>query len=148
MTGLPDVMKTKSGALDCDIKLCGSLCCRNCAVLTAEELAELIESVRKEYALELEPERYFRQARGERGIYFAVKMIKGQCIFLNKERRCRIYRCRPTLCELYPVIDVDSVDERCPVASKLPEAKLALLKRRYADEVDERIRGEQTFLFV
>ncbi len=137
-----------NGAFDCDIKLCGSLCCRNCAVLTANELTDLIAKARKEYDMELDPEKYFRQARGERGIYFAVKMIKGQCIFLNKEKRCRIYRCRPALCELYPVIDADAVDERCPIVSKLPGEKLALLKRRYADEVDERIQGEQTFLFV
>jgi Fe-S-cluster containining protein len=38
-------------------------------------------------------------------------MIKGQCIFLNREKRCRIYRCRPELCELYPAVDVDAVDE-------------------------------------
>ncbi len=86
-----------SGALDCDIKLCNSLCCRNCAVLTADELTELVADVRKEYALELDPGKYFRQAKGEHGIYFAAKMIRGQCIFLNKEKRCRIYRCRPTL---------------------------------------------------
>ena len=137
-----------SGTLDCDIKLCNSLCCSSCAVLTAEELAELISGVRKEYALELDPEKYFRQAKGEHGIYYAVKMIRGQCIFLNKEKRCRIYRCRPTLCELYPVVGGDAVDERCPVAHELPREKLALLKRRYMDEVDERIQKEQEFLFV
>lgn len=136
------------GAMDCDIKLCGSLCCRNCAVLTQNELTDLIEKARKEYALELDPEKYFRRAKGERGIYFAVKMIKGQCIFLNKEKRCRIYRCRPALCELYPVIDADAVDERCPIVHKLPGEKLAFLKQRYAIEVDENIRSEQTFLFV
>ena len=137
-----------NGALDCDIKLCGSLCCRNCAVLTADELTGLIAKVRKEYALELDPGKYFRQAKGEHGIYYAVKMIRGQCIFLNKEKRCRIYRCRPALCELYPVIDVDAVDERCPIVSKLPQETLDGLKRRYAEEVDEGIRKEQRFMFV
>lgn len=132
----------------CDIELCNSLCCRNCAVLTKDELAKLITNVRKEYALEIEPGKYFRKAKGEHGIYFAVKMIKGQCIFLNKEKRCRIYRCRPALCELYPVIDVDAVDERCPIASKLPQETLEVLKRRYADEVDQRIQAEQRFMFV
>jgi Fe-S-cluster containining protein len=117
-------------------------------VLTPEEVEELIANVRKEYSLELEPGKYFRQAKGEHGIYFAVKNIKGQCIFLNKEKRCRIYRCRPTLCELYPVIDVNAVDERCPIAGKLPQEKLAFLKRRYADEIDERIQAEQRFLFI
>ncbi len=137
-----------SGALDCDIKLCNSLCCRNCAVLTADELTEMIADVRKEYAFELDPGKYFREAKGEHGIYFAVKMIRGQCIFLNKEKRCRIYRCRPALCELYPVVDVDAVDERCPVVHELSQEKLAFLKRRYADEVDERIQKEQKFMFV
>ncbi|MDD5473906.1 MAG: YkgJ family cysteine cluster protein [Candidatus Methanoperedens sp.] len=137
-----------SGTLDCDIKLCNSLCCRNCAVLTADELTELVADVRKEYALELDPGKYFREAKGEHGIYYAVKMIRGQCIFLNKEKRCRIYRCRPALCELYPVVDVDSVDERCPVVHKLPQEKIAFLKRKYADEVDERIQKEQKFMFV
>jgi Fe-S-cluster containining protein len=137
-----------SGIINCDIKLCGSLCCRNCAVLTQDELSELVANVRREYALEIDPKRYFRKAEGEHGIYFAVKMIKGQCIFLNKEKRCRIYKCRPTLCELYPVIDVDAVDERCPIASKLPQEKLDGLKRRYADEIDERVQSEQRFLFV
>ncbi len=136
------------GALDCDIKLCNSLCCRNCAVLTADELTELVADVRKEYALELEPGKYFREAKGEHGIYFAVKMIRGQCIFLNKEKRCRIYRCRPTLCELYPVVDVDAVDERCPIANKLPQETLDGLRRRYAEEIDGRIQNEQTFRFV
>lgn len=137
-----------SGALDCDIKLCNSLCCRNCAVLTADELTELVADVRKEYALELEPGKYFREAKGEHGIYYAVKMIRGQCIFLNKEKRCRIYRCRPTLCELYPVVDVDAVDERCPIANKLPQETLDGLRRRYAEEIDGRIQNEQTFRFV
>ncbi len=142
------VFKNKSGALDCDIELCDSLCCRNCAVLTEYEVAKLIANVRKEYALELEPRKYFRQAKGEHGIYYALKIIKGQCIFLNKEKRCRIYRCRPTLCELYPVIDVNAVDERCPIASKLPQETLDYLKRRYMDEIDKSIQSEETFRFI
>ncbi len=137
-----------SGIINCDIKLCASLCCRNCAVLTQDELSGLVANVRREYALELDPKRYFRKAKGEHGIYYAVKMIKGQCVFLNKEKRCRIYRCRPTLCELYPVIDVDAVDERCPIVHKLPKKTLALLKHRYAEEIDERVKSEQTFRFV
>lgn len=145
---LLNVIKNKSDALGCDIELCNSLCCRNCAVLTEEEAEKLIADVRKEYALELEMRKYFRQAEGEHGIYFALKIINGQCIFLNKERRCRIYRCRPTLCELYPVIDANAVDERCPIAGKLPKKTLDDLKRRYANEVDVRIQNEQTFRFV
>ncbi len=135
---------------DCDIKLCKSLCCRNCPVLTQDETAELIKDVRKEYALELDPKKYFRKAEGERGLYFAIKMIKGQCIFLNKEKRCRIYRCRPKLCELYPVINVDAVDVQCPKISKgeLSRELLDALKKRYADEIDERIKCEQTFRFI
>ncbi len=139
---------TKSGALDCDIEACGSMCCRNCAVLTADEVAKLIENVRNEYSFEIERKKYFMQAKGEHGIYYALKIIKGQCIFLNKEKRCRIYRCRPTLCKLYPVIDANSVDERCPIAYKLPMEMLDGLKRRYADEIDERIQREQKFMFI
>ncbi len=131
---------------DCDIRLCGSLCCRNCPVLTENQAAELIAEVKQEYGLELDLEKYFRKARGEHGIYFAMKMIRGQCIFLNKEKRCLIYRCRPVLCELYPVIDVDSVDDRCPV--KFPAEMLSVLKRRYAEEIDEKIKSEQTFRFI
>ena len=137
-------------AFDCDVNLCGSMCCRNCPVLTEAEVSELIAGVKKEYGVEIEPKKYFRRAKGEHGIYFAVKMIKGQCIFLNKDKRCRIYRCRPTLCELYPVVDVDSVDERCPgvMKNKWDREMLSLLKQRYTDEIDERIRTEQTFRFV
>ncbi len=141
-------MNNKSSALDCDIELCDSLCCRNCAVLTEEEVAKLIAGVRNEYSFEIEPRKYFRQAKGEHGIYYALKIIKGRCIFLNKEKRCRIYRCRPTLCELYPVIDVNAVDERCPIACKLQKEMLEVLKRRYAEEIDERIQNEQIFVFV
>ncbi len=141
-------MRTLDGALDCDIKLCNSLCCRNCAILTEDEAMELITNVRREYNFKLDLRKYFRQAKGEHGMYYAVKMIKGQCIFLNKENRCRIYRCRPALCELYPVIDVDAVDERCPIANKLPQEKLDSLKQRYAEEIDGRIQNEQRFLFV
>lgn len=117
-------------------------------MLTEKETAELITKVKQEYDLELDLKKYFRKARGEHGIYFAMKMIRGQCIFLNKEKRCRIYRCRPVLCELYPVIDVDSVDDRCPVKRKMPAEKLSVLKRRYAEEIDERIKSEQTFRFI
>jgi len=39
---------------DCDIKVCGSLCCRNCPVLTEEEALTLIKKVKKEYGLLLE----------------------------------------------------------------------------------------------
>lgn len=134
--------------MGCDIELCGSLCCRNCAVLTQDEVAKLITNVRKEYDMVLDAKKYFRTAMGEHGIYYAVKMIKGQCIFLNKEKHCRIYRCRPALCELYPVIDVDAVDERCPIANKLPIEVLDGLKRRYAEEIDGRIQAEQTFMFI
>ncbi|MCX9013007.1 MAG: YkgJ family cysteine cluster protein [Candidatus Methanoperedens sp.] len=135
---------------NCDIRLCGSLCCRNCAVLTEEEVSELISKAKEEYALELDPKRYFREAQGEHGIYYAVKMIKGQCIFLNREKRCRVYKCRPLLCELYPVIDVNAVDERCPGIrnSRFPEELLATLKKRYANEIDERIKLEQEFRFI
>ncbi|MDP3103175.1 MAG: YkgJ family cysteine cluster protein [Candidatus Methanoperedens sp.] len=135
---------------ECDIKLCGSLCCRNCPVLTEDEALTLIKNVKKEYGLELELKKYFRKAQGERGLYYAVKMIKGQCIFLDKDKRCRIYRCRPTLCELYPVIDVDAVDVRCPDVgkNKFSQEMLDSLKKRYADEVDERIRKEHTFRFI
>jgi len=141
-------MRTQDDTLDCDIKLCNSLCCRNCAVLTRDEVSDLIANVREEYALELDPRKYFRLAKGEHGIYFAMKMIKGRCIFLNKENRCRIYKCRPALCELYPVIDVDAVDERCPIVNKLPPEKLDSLKRQYAENIDEMIQKEEKFIFV
>jgi Fe-S-cluster containining protein len=135
---------------DCDIKVCGSLCCRNCAVLTEEEAFSFIRIVKNEYGLELELKKYFRKAEGEHGLYYAVKMLKGQCIFLDREKRCRIYRCRPKLCELYPVVDVDAVDERCPLVmkNKISREMLDALKKRYSDEIDERIKKEQTFNFI
>lgn len=134
--------------MDCDIDQCKSLCCRNCAVLTHREFSDLISNVKKKFAIELEPKKYFRSVKGERGSYYAIKIIKGRCIFLNKENRCRIYMYRPTLCKLYPVIDIDKVDERCPMAKRLPPETLVDLKRRYAQEIDEDIKAEQTFLFV
>lgn len=134
--------------MDCEIKLCKSLCCHNCAVLTGIEVSELIANVRKEYAVELESRRFFREVKGQHGSYYAVKMIKGRCIFLNKENRCRIYACRPRLCELYPVTDIDNVDERCPIAKRLPAEVIVDLKKRYAKEIDQDIKAEQTFLFV
>ena len=135
---------------ECDIKLCDSLCCRNCPVLTEEEALTLIKNVKKEYGFLIELKKYFRKAEGEHGLYYAVKMIKGQCIFLNREKRCRIYRCRPKLCELYPAVDVDMVDTHCPdvVKNKISKDMLDALKRRYADEIDERIKQEQTFNFI
>ena len=134
--------------MDCNIENCKSCCCHNCAVLTEGEVSILISNVRKKYFIELEPRKFFREVKGELGTYYAIKMIKGQCIFLNKENRCRIYLCRPTLCELYPVIDIDKVDERCPIANMLPLEMLSGLKRRYAQEIDVNIKAEQTFLFV
>lgn len=134
--------------MDCDIKNCKSLCCHNCAVLTEGEVSNLILNVKKKYAIELEPRKFFKKVKGEIGIYYAIKMIKGQCIFLNKENRCRIYLCRPTLCELYPVIDIDKVDERCPIANMLPPEALVDLMRRYAEEIDDDIKAEQMFLFI
>jgi Fe-S-cluster containining protein len=135
---------------DCDIKLCDSLCCRNCPVLTEEEALTLMRKVKKEYGLLLELKNYFRKAEGRHGLYYAVKMIKGQCIFLNREKRCRIYRCRPRLCELYPAVDVDAVDESCPDVgkNKFSQKVLDTLKKRYAEEVDESIKKEKTFKFV
>ncbi len=141
-------MRTQDGALDCDIILCKSLCCSNCAVLTQDEVSELIAKVGEEYALDLDPRKFFRQAKGEHGIYYAMKMIKGRCIFLNKENRCRIYKCRPALCELYPVIDVNAVDERCPIVNKLPVEKLDGLKRQYAEKIDKMIKKEEKFIFI
>ena len=134
--------------MDCVIEQCKSRCCHNCAVLTKDEVSILISNVKKKYANELEPRKFFKEVKGESGIYYAIKMIKGQCIFLNKENRCRIYLCRPTLCELYPVIDIDTVDERCPIVNMLPPEVLVDLKRRYAQEIDVNIKAEQTFLFV
>ena len=134
--------------MDCDIESCKSLCCHNCAVLTDTEVSELIANVKKKYALELVPRRFFREVKGQRGSYYAIKMIKGRCIFLNKENRCHIYMCRPKLCELYPVIDIDNVDERCPIAGKLSTEMLVDFKKRYAEEIDKDIKAEQTFLFV
>jgi Fe-S-cluster containining protein len=141
-------VKRPENTMDCDIEQCKSLCCHNCAVLTEGEVTELISNARKKYALELELNKFFMEVQGERGSYYAIKMIKGRCIFLNKENRCRIYMCRPKLCELYPVINIDNVDERCPIANRLPPGKLVELKRRYAQEIDEDIKAEQTFLFV
>jgi Fe-S-cluster containining protein len=135
---------------NCNIKQCGSLCCRNCPVLTVNETKELIKMVRQEYGLELDIKKYFRTAKGENGLYYAIKMIKGQCIFLNKEKRCRIYLCRPALCELYPVIDIDTVDERCPdvMKYKFSREMLDSLKKRYTNEIDKRIKTEHTFSFL
>jgi len=135
---------------ECDIKLCDSICCRNCPVLTGEEALTLIRKVKKEYGLELELKKYFRKAEGEHGLYYAVKMIKGQCIFLDREKRCRIYRCRPKLCELYPAVDVEAVDESCPDVgkNKFSQEMLEALKKRYSDEIDENIKKEKTFRFV
>jgi Fe-S-cluster containining protein len=135
---------------DCDIKLCDSLCCRNCPVLTEEETLKLIRKVKKEYELELELKKYFRKAEGEHGFYYAVKMIKGKCIFLNREKRCSIYMCRPKLCELYPAVDVDAVDKNCPDVgkNKFSQKVLDALKKRYSEEVDESIKKEKTFKFV
>lgn len=139
-----------SGNLNCDVELCNALCCRNCAVLTEEEAAALVASAKREYNVELDPKKYFRRAKGEHGTYFAVKMIRGWCIFLNKEKRCRIYRSRPTLCELYPAIDIDAVDKSCLNVrnNKFSKEVLVKLKQRYAAEVDERIKIEQRFSFI
>jgi Fe-S-cluster containining protein len=117
-------------------------------VLTIDEVSELVSNTMIKYDLELDPKIYFRKVKGEHGTYLAVKMIKGRCIFLNKEDRCRIYECRPVLCKLYPVIDVDAIDERCPMANKLSKDEIASLKKRYEDEVDERIKVEKIFMFV
>jgi len=133
---------------DCDISICKSLCCHNCAVLTGDEVSELVSNARKKYKLELDPKIYFRKVKGEHGTYFAIKIIKGRCIFLNKEERCRIYESRPLLCKLYPVIDVDAIDERCPMANRLSKDEIAVLKKRYEKEVDKRIKAETTFIFV
>ena len=138
----------QENARDCDISICKSLCCHNCAVLTHDEVSELVTNARKKYDIELDPKRYFRSVKGEHGSYFAVKMIKGRCIFLNKEARCRIYECRPVLCKLYPVIDVDAIDERCPMAKRLSKDEIAVLKKMYEEEVDEKIKVEKTFMFV
>ncbi|MCX9083888.1 MAG: YkgJ family cysteine cluster protein [Candidatus Methanoperedens sp.] len=138
----------KENSWDCDISVCKSLCCHNCAVLTIDEVSELISNARKKYDLELDQKRYFRPAKGEHGTYFAIKMIKGRCIFLNKEDRCRIYECRPILCKLYPVIGVDSIDERCPMAKRLSKEKIAVLKKKYLEEVDRGIQVEKTFMFI
>jgi Fe-S-cluster containining protein len=133
---------------NCDISICKSLCCHNCAVLTDDEVSELVSETRKKYNLEFDPKRYFRKVKGEHGTYFAIKMIKGRCIFLNKEERCHIYECRPVLCKLFPVIDVDAIDERCPMANRLSKDEIAILKKRYEDEVDQRIKAEKTFMIV
>ncbi len=119
-------------------------------MLTEYEAQELIRKAKEEYGLELSLEKYFRKAQGEHGLYYAMKMIKGQCIFLNKEKRCRIYRCRPKLCELYPVIDVGIADERCPDfrKNKFSRDLMDSLKKRYEDEIDEGIKTEQTFIFI
>jgi Fe-S-cluster containining protein len=117
-------------------------------VLTHNEVSGLVANVRKKYNLELDPKKYFRPVKGEYGTYLAVKMIKGRCIFLNKENLCRIYQCRPVLCRLYPVIDVDAIDERCRVAKKLLNDEITHLKKRYEEEVDERIKMEKTFMFI
>jgi len=138
----------RENAWDCDISICKSLCCQNCAVLTGDEVSELVSNARKKYNLELDPKIYFRKVKGEHGTYFAIKMIKGRCIFLNKEELCRIYESRPVLCKLYPVIDVDVIDERCPMANRLSKNEIAILKKRYEDEVDEGIQAEKTFMFV
>jgi Fe-S-cluster containining protein len=117
-------------------------------VLTHHEVSELVSNAMKKYDFELDPKRYFRPVKGDHGKYFAVKMIKGRCIFLNKEDLCRIYECRPVLCKLYPVIDVDAIDERCPMANRLSKDEIAVLKKRYEEEVDEGIKVEKTFMFV
>jgi Fe-S-cluster containining protein len=138
----------RENAWDCEVNICKSLCCHNCAVLTGDEVSELVTNARKKYDLELDPKKYFRSVKGDQGSYFAVKMMKGRCIFLNKEDRCRIYECRPVLCRLYPVIDVDAIDERCPMAKRLSKEEITVLKKRYEEEVDERIKMEKTFIFV
>ena len=131
-------IKSRGGNVwDCDISICKSLCCHNCAVLTHDEVSELVSDAWKKHELELDPKKYFRSVKGEHGTYFAVKMIKGRCIFLNKEDRCRIYESRPVLCKLYPVIDVDAIDERCPIANRLSKDEIAVLKKMYEEEVDE-----------
>ena len=117
-------------------------------MLTGDEVSKLLSNARSKYGLELDQKKYFRSVEGEHGAYFAVKMIKGRCIFLNKEELCRIYESRPVLCKLYPVIDVDVIDERCPMANRLSKNEIAILKKRYEDEVDEGIQAEKTFMFV
>jgi len=157
LTKMPDILsndrciksrEVQENAWDCDISICKSLCCHNCAVLTIDEVSEIVSKARKKYEFELDPKIYFRKVKGENGTYFAIRMIKGRCIFLNKEDRCRIYECRPVLCKLYPVIDVDAIDERCPKANKLSKDEIAVLKKRYEEEVDEGIKAEKIFMFV
>lgn len=135
-----------SPSFACNIRLCDSMCCRNCPVLTENEVTDLIADVKNIYDLDIDRKKFFRPVKGEFGLYFAIKMMKNQCIFLNKEKRCRIYDCRPVLCQLYPVIDVDTVDERCP--GIFQNEMLEELKKRYAQEIDEKIRKEHTFRFV
>ena len=93
--------------------MCGD-CCRentpdsNLILISAEEVRDIIAATGMKWDEVADPYPDFFEAGGcSVTLAWCLKRKGGQCIFLNNDNRCRIYKNRPWICRTYPFMLTD-----------------------------------------
>jgi Fe-S-cluster containining protein len=125
---------------------CGD-CCRETEMLLSAEDIERLEGkgYRKEFFMLFDEEGYAK-----------LRNLRGACVFYDPEnRRCKIYKFRPSGCRLYPIIYDEEkgivMDEVCRGKGRLNEkrierkgAKVLRLLERIDAEAKSRLKAQQS----
>jgi len=123
---------------DCDIN-CAAPSAAGTALFWQKKSSHVNKESQKGIWASLELKKYFRKAEGEHGLYFAVKMMKGQCIFLNREKDAA-YTGAVQACELYQQLMLARWMRMSLVMKTKFPGNAGCPEKRYSDEINERIK--------
>jgi Fe-S-cluster containining protein len=88
---------------------CMANCCSMPVEIMLEDLIRLqlaapedAEGSIKKLVARLKKERWIRSYREATGLFTLEQSPKGDCIFLDSNRKCKVYELRPTTCRRFP----------------------------------------------
>lgn len=88
---------------------CMSYCCAMPVEVKLEDLIRLqlvaseeAEGSIKKLVVRLKKERWIRSYREATGLFILEQTPVGDCIFLDANRKCKVYERRPTTCRKFP----------------------------------------------
>lgn len=103
---------------------CMSYCCSMPVEVDIEDLIQLelisrdeVEDSFKKLIQRLKKEKWIRSYRDSTGLFILEHNPQGDCLFLDKNRRCTVYDKRPKVCRKFPALMGLKIGY-CPVVKK------------------------------
>jgi Fe-S-cluster containining protein len=120
-----------------ECKQCGT-CCRFEIPVTILDLERIIEYLQVDYKTAFQ-DFLQKEKSGKTGIFKLSKKQEGECIFLNKEKKCSIHEVKPNICRFYNC-QAASKDNEMPwtLFYSTPDDRVVIWEQSVATEITKR----------